>query len=99
MLLPTSSKPKFRQWIQGVLAREAGWEKIENKYIARLESHFSESELRELLKLSKNPFMKKLLQDEIQAYSNVSEERQKLLFKVWDDYKSGFIKPPPELLK
>jgi hypothetical protein len=94
-----STKPKFRQWMQEVLVREAGWVKIEDKYIARLEASFSESELKELLNLSKRPLVRKLLQNEIQAYVDVSEERQKLLFKVWDDYNSGIINPPSELLK
>jgi hypothetical protein len=98
MSLP-STKPKFRQWMQGVLTREAGWTKIEDKYIARLEASFSESELKELLNLSKRPLAKKLLQNEIQAYADVSEERQKLLFKVWDNYNLGIINPPAELLK
>jgi hypothetical protein len=98
MSLP-SAKPKFRKWMQEVLVREAGWTKIESKYIARLEKNFSESELKELLKLSKQPLAKKLLKDEIQAYTDVSEERQKLLFKVWDNYNSGIISPPAELLK
>jgi hypothetical protein len=95
----SSTKPKFRQWMQSVLLREAGWAKIEDKYIARLETSFSESELKELLNLSERPLVKKLLQDEIQAYTDVSEERRKLLFKVWDDYNSGIINPPSELLK
>jgi hypothetical protein len=85
--------------MQSVLVREAGWAKIEDKYIARLETSFSESELKELLNLSERPLVKKLLQDEIQAYTDVSEERRKLLFKVWDDYNSGIINPPSELLK
>jgi hypothetical protein len=89
---------KLRKWLQSVLAKEAGWKHIENQYITQLEANFSEAELTELLNQSKQPLMKKLLQAEIQAYTNASEERRKLLDKVWNDYNSGIITPPPEVL-
>jgi hypothetical protein len=90
---------KFRVWLLQVLTREAGWAKIEDKYIARLEADFSESELKELLNLAKHPLMKKLLQAEMQSYADSSLERRKLMFKVWDDYQSGKINPPSEVLR
>ncbi|UBF27905.1 DUF2059 domain-containing protein [Kovacikia minuta CCNUW1] len=97
--LPFSTRnSKYREWLQAVLAREAGWAKIEDKYIARLEADFSESELKELLNLSRQPLMKRLLQNEMQAYVDSSEERRKLLSQVWDDYNSGKINPPPEVM-
>jgi hypothetical protein len=43
--------------------------------------------------------MKKLLQAEMQSYADSSLERRKLMFKVWDDYQSGKINPPSEVLR
>ncbi|MBW4619638.1 MAG: DUF2059 domain-containing protein [Cyanosarcina radialis HA8281-LM2] len=97
-LADTSSHAKLREWLHEIMVREAGWAKIEEQYVARLEADFSESELQELLKLAKQPVMKKLLQNEIQSYSDSSKARQKLLFQVWDDYSSGRINPPKEVL-
>jgi len=91
------SNSKLRDWLQAVLVREAGWAKIENTYIARLEANFSEAELKELLQLSRQPLMKKLLQNELQAYADASPERRRLLSKFWDDYNSGNINPPSNL--
>lgn len=99
VVTPATNKPKFHAWLQGVLAREAGWAYAESKYLARLESMFSEAELQELLTLSKQPVMKKLMQAEVQAYTDASPERRKLLQKVWDNYNSGQIQIPPEILK
>jgi hypothetical protein len=96
---PDSSKPKFDAWLQGILVQKAGWRHAEAKYITRLEADFSEAELQELLNLSKQPLMKKLLQAEVQAYADVGNERRKLLFQVWDDYNSGKIEAPKDILK
>jgi hypothetical protein len=94
-----TNKPKFHAWMQGVLAREAGWKHAESSYLARLEATFSEAELKELLTLAKQPLMKKLLQAEIQAYAAAGPDRRKRLEKVWNDYNSGQIQIPPEILK
>lgn len=94
-----STNPKFNTWLQGVFVREAGWKHVESKYIAVLEANFSEAELKQLLTLSKQPVMKKLRQAEVQAYTDASEERRKLLEKVWYDYNSGKINIPPEVLQ
>jgi hypothetical protein len=95
----STNNDKLRKWLQSVLAREAGWKHIEDKYIMQLEANFSEAELTELLNQSKQPLMKKLLQSEIQAYDNASKERRILLDKVWNNYNSGKITPPPEVLR
>ncbi|GET42563.1 No_hits_found [Microseira wollei NIES-4236] len=86
-------------WMQALLEQQAGWKYVESKYVAQLEANFSETELRELLNLAKQPSMKKLLQFEIEAYLNTVGERRELLFKVWDDYNSGVFNPPPEVLR
>jgi hypothetical protein len=99
MAVGPSSKPKFDTWLQGIIAQRAGWKHVEAKYIARLEADFSETELQELLNLSKQPLMKKLLQSEVQAYADVGKERRKLLFQMWDDYNSGKIETPKDILK
>ncbi len=96
---PANYKPKFHTWMQGVLAREAGWKHAESKYLTRLEATFSEAELQELLTLAKQPLMKKLMQAEVQAYGDAAPERRKRLDKVWNDYNSGRIQMPPEILK
>jgi hypothetical protein len=41
--------------------------------------------------------MKKLLRTKIEAYEETGEKRARLLFRVWDDYHSGKIVPPPNL--
>jgi hypothetical protein len=99
MAVAPASKPKFDAWLQGVLVQGAGWKHAEAKYIARLEADFSEAELQELLNLSKQPLMKKLLQSEVLAYGDVGKERRKLLFQVWDDYNSGKIEAPKDILR
>lgn len=96
---PSTNNDQFREWLQGVLAKEAGWKHIEAQYITSLEANFSEAELKELLNLSKQPLMKKLLQAEIQAYTNTSKKRRTLLDKVWNDYNSGKITPPQDILR
>lgn len=89
---------KFMTWLHDILVREAGWKFVETQYAARLEANFSEAELKELLSLAKQPTMKKLLQSEIQAYLDTTLDRHKLLFKVWDDYNTGKINPPPGVI-
>jgi hypothetical protein len=90
-------RTKFSFWLQKTLARVAGWKYVESQYVARLESSFSEAELKELLDLAKRPLMKKLLRTKIEAYEETGEKRARLLFRVWDDYHSGKIVPPPNL--
>ncbi|MGB7415003.1 MAG: DUF2059 domain-containing protein [Thermosynechococcaceae cyanobacterium] len=96
---PSSRDSKLRRWLLPILEQEAGWGKIEDKYLARLVASFSESELKELLSLAKLPLVKKLLQEEITAYSDASDERRRLLFKVWEDYSNGLHIQPPDVLK
>ncbi|HAZ45217.1 MAG TPA: hypothetical protein DDW76_37705 [Cyanobacteria bacterium UBA11369] len=93
----TEKKAKFVAWMQALLVREAGWKYVEGKYIDQLEANFSETELKELLNLAKQPLMKKLRQAEIQAYINTTGERRELLFKVWDGFNSGVFNPPPDV--
>ncbi|AFY96000.1 DUF2059 domain-containing protein [Chamaesiphon minutus] len=97
--LPVGAKPKFRQWMQKLIASEAGWKKIEDRYLARFEANFSENELRELLQLAKQPAMQKLVRTEIQAYIDTAETRQKFLSQLWDEYNSGKFTPPAEITR
>jgi hypothetical protein len=94
----TGNRTKVSEWLQKTLAQVAGWKYVESEYVARLEANFSEIELQELLELAKRPLMKKLLQTEIQGYEETGEKRARLLFKAWDDYNSGKINMPPNLL-
>jgi hypothetical protein len=95
--LPVGSNPRFRQWMQKLIASEAGWKKIEDRYLSRFEANFSESELRQLLQLVQQPAMQKLVQTEIRAYVDTAETRQKLLAKLWDEYNSGKFTPPTDI--
>lgn len=79
-----------------MFAREIGWEHFKDAYIARLEADFSEDELRELLTLSKQPVMKKLLQSEVKAYLDTSKQRFKMGFELWDNYNNGKISLPQD---
>ncbi len=99
LLLNPSVDAKFQKWMGEMLAREAGWSKAQSKYIAKLEANFSEVELKELLKLSQQPVMKKLLRAEIQVYTDTSPERRRLLERVWTEYNEGKISPPANVLK
>ena len=93
------SRTKFSAWLQKTLARVAGWKYVESQYVARLEANFSEMELQELLDLAKRPLMKKLLRAEIQAYEETGEKRARLLWQAWDDYNSGKINVPSNILR
>lgn len=96
MAIPASKgTDRWREWLQGVVKEEAGWEYIEDQYISQLKSDFSADELAELVNLAKHPLMKKLLQTNMKAYMNAAPKRRKLLGKVWSDYNSGKISPPP----
>ncbi|PSB56520.1 DUF2059 domain-containing protein [Chamaesiphon polymorphus] len=78
-----------------MFVREIGWKHFKDAYAARLAADFSEDELKELLKLSKQPVMKKLLQSEVKAYTtDTSKQRFKIGFKLWDEYNSGKISLP-----
>lgn len=79
-----------------MFASEIGWKHFKDAYAARLEADFSEDELKELLNLSKQPVMKKLLQSEVKAYIDTSKQRFKMGFELWDNYNNGKINLPPE---
>jgi Uncharacterized protein conserved in bacteria (DUF2059) len=79
-----------------MFAREIGWKYFKDAYAARLEADFSEDELKELLNLSKQPVMKKLLQSEVKAYLDTSKQRFKMGFELWDKYNNGNISLPPD---
>jgi len=81
---------------RGMFVREVGWEHFKNAYAARLEADFSEDELKELLNLSKQPVMQKLLQSEVNAYMDTSEQRFRMGFELWDNYNMGRISLPPD---
>jgi hypothetical protein len=98
-LAVAAPQPKFRQWLQGLLAQKAGWRYAQPTYVAQLTAHFSEAELRELIDLAQRPVMKKLLRADSQAYGNAAAQRRQLLAKVWDDYNSGRFPPPPAVVE
>jgi arsenate reductase-like glutaredoxin family protein len=89
---------KFVAWLQAQVVQKAGWKYAEAKYVTQLQASFSEQELKQLLTLAKQPLMKKLLRAESQAYADATSERRRLLDKFWNDYNSGLLNPPPEVL-
>ncbi len=78
-----------------MFVREIGWKYFKDAYVARLEADFSEDELKELLNLSKKPVIKKLLQSEIKAYMDTSNQRFKMGFELWKNYNNGTVSLPP----
>lgn len=96
-LIITTDNSKFITWLQEMLAREAGWRHVEEAYITRLATDFSEEELQELLTLSERSTIKKLLQSETQAYLETSPTRYRLLNDVWNNYNEGRLNPPPDI--
>lgn len=91
--------PKIHQWLQGIWVQELGWTKVEDAYIAHFESKFSEAELKELLGLSKNPTVKKLLKEELDAYRATFEQRNKTFAVFWRRYNALEFSPPADVTK
>jgi Uncharacterized protein conserved in bacteria (DUF2059) len=79
-----------------MFVREIGWKNFKDAYAARLKADFSEDELKELLKLSKQPVMKKLLQSEAKVYMDTSKQRFKMGSEFWNNYNDGKINLPPD---
>ncbi|MDX2254394.1 MAG: DUF2059 domain-containing protein [Pseudanabaenaceae cyanobacterium bins.39] len=77
-----------------MFVREIGWQHFKDGYVARFAADFSEDELQELLNLSKQPLMKKLVQAEMKAYMDTSKQRFKMGFELWDNYSNGNINFP-----
>jgi Ca2+-binding EF-hand superfamily protein len=96
MLIGKSDDFKLFARFRKMFVREIGWKHFKDAYAARLEADFSEDELKELLKLSNQPVMKKLLQSEVKAYTDTSKERFKIGFELWDNYNTGKINLPPD---
>jgi hypothetical protein len=91
--------PKLHQWHQGLWIQELGWSTVEDAYIAHFEAKFSESELKELLVLSKNPTIKKLLNEELIAFRSTFTQRNKTFARFWHRYNSMEFSPPEEAQK
>lgn len=95
-LIGNGKDSKLYARFRKMFVEEIGWRHFKDAYIARLEADFSENELKELLNLSKQPALKKLLRSEVKAYADTSAQRFKLGFELWDNYNSGKINLPPE---
>jgi hypothetical protein len=86
-----SEYARFRK----MFVREIGWKYFKDAHAARLAADFSVDELKELLKLAKQPVMKKLLQSEIKVYMDTSKQRFKIGSQLWNNYNDGKINLPP----
>ncbi len=91
--------PRMHQWMQGLWVQELGWTKVEDAYIAHFESKFSEAELKELLVLSKNPTVRKLLKEEVDAFKATLEQRNKNFAIFWRRYNALDFLPPDNVTK
>ncbi|MBL1176581.1 DUF2059 domain-containing protein [Pantanalinema sp. GBBB05] len=96
VLIGNGKDSKLYTRFRGMFVREIGWEHFKDAYAARLAADFSEDELKELLALSKQPVMKKLLQSEFNAYIDTSEQRFRMGFELWNNYNMGRISLPPD---
>lgn len=76
--------------------REIGWKHFADAYVERLVADFSEDELKELLKLAKQPLMQKILQSEVKAYADTSKQRFGMGVVLWDRYNQGQIDLPAD---
>ncbi|MEE3715237.1 DUF2059 domain-containing protein [Tumidithrix elongata RA019] len=94
-LIGSGEEIKIHERFRKMFVREIGWKHFKDAYAARLEADFSEDELKELLNLSKQPAMKKLLQSEVKAYMETSKQRFKMGFDLWNNYNNGNISLPP----
>jgi len=95
-MLGNSDDFKLYTRFRKMFVQEIGWKHFEGAYTERLVTDFSDDELKELLNLSKQPVMKKLLQSEVKAYSDTSKQRFKMGFELWNNYNSGKLSLPPE---
>jgi hypothetical protein len=95
-LLSTGDDFKLYARFRKMFVREIGWKYFKDAYAARLKADFSEDELKELLKLSKQPVMKKLLQSEAKVYMDTSKQRFKMGAEFWNNYNNGKIDLPPD---
>jgi Ca2+-binding EF-hand superfamily protein len=95
-LIGKGNDSKLYARFRKMLAREIGWKYFKDDYTERLQADFSRDELKELLTLSKQPVIKKLLQSEIKAYMDTSKKRFKMGFELWDKYNNGKISLPPD---
>ncbi|MCU0570783.1 MAG: hypothetical protein MUF49_29965 [Oculatellaceae cyanobacterium Prado106] len=86
-------------WLQQSMAQRAGWKQVEQIYVDRLITDFTETELQEFLELAQHPLLQKLLRSEMQAYADSASKRRQHLQQFWEDYNSGAIVPPPEILQ
>ena len=91
--------PKIHQWLQGLWIQELGWSTVEEAYVAHFEAKFSEAELKELLVLSKNPTMKKLMNEELMAFRSTFTQRNKTFARFWYRYNALEFSPPEEAHK
>jgi hypothetical protein len=91
--------PKLHQWLQGLWVQELGWTTVEDAYIAHFESKFSEAELKELLVFSKNPTVRKLLNEELQAFRATFDRRNKTFAAFWRRYNELQFAPPADATK
>ncbi|MCM1981743.1 DUF2059 domain-containing protein [Lyngbya confervoides] len=94
MLIGDGNDSNLYSRLRKMFAQEIGWSQFQDVYIGRLKADFSEDELQDLLELSKQPVMKKLLQSEAQAYTDASARRFKMGYELWLNYNEGKISLP-----
>lgn len=90
---------KLHQWQQKLWVQELGWRTVEDAYIAHFETKFTDKELAELLALSKNPVVRKLLDEELNAFRSTFIARNKNFEVFWRKLNSLEFEPPEDVFK
>ncbi len=90
---------KFHQWQQNLWIRELGWRTVEDAYVVHFETKFTDKELIELHDLAKNPVIRKLLDEELNAFRATFVARNKTFEAFWQKLNSFEFEPPADVLK
>jgi hypothetical protein len=88
------SDPKTSKWMHDLWIRELGWQKAKDSFIRHYAERFTESELRELLRLLDNPLVKRLLLSEADVLEATSQERAERFSKFWFRFNNLEFVPP-----
>ena len=89
-----SLQTKHHRWLQNLWIQELGWSMTEDAYVSHFEAKFTSDELSELLELAKKPLIRKLVQQELEAFRVTFDERNRIFARFWQRYNSLEFSPP-----
>lgn len=84
---------KTHKWLQNLWIQELGWTTVERAYVEHFQERFSEAELRELLQLSKNVTLRKLIDEELTVFRATFEQRNRTFARFWHRYNAMEFSP------